>query len=301
MQRILCILFIGSVLIAGCQTESSEIREAESQFEANPTGETYTALIQAYNDRIAELPAGKKRTALLQKAFEASRKQQSSINTMQFAKKLLIANPEHPDREEWLLALGNAYKSLNRQQVLNIFYIDFSKTFPDHEKADEFNNAIRTEEHNVDTLIQSLADNMFNDSLFRLETTLAYNFIDACELYSFMHPDDPKSAEYLHKAAETLRSLRSIPQSLKVYDRIIEEYPDHPRAVQSLFLKAFTYDNNIQQYDSARKYYELFLEKYPEDEFASSAEFLLENLGKSDEELLDVLQKKSGGQGQDTQ
>jgi TolA-binding protein len=46
--------------------------------------------------------------------------------------------------------------------------------------------------------------------------------------------------------------------------------------------------------DKAKAVYEEFLRKYPEDEFAGSAQFLLDNLGKSDDELLEALQKKGG-------
>ena len=59
-----------------------------------------------------------------------------------------------------------------------------------------------------------------------------------------------------------------------------------------MFLKAFTFDNDLKDYENARKYYEEFLAKYPNNEFAESAKFLLDNLGKSDEELRQIIEQK---------
>mgnify|MGYP003453067237 FL=1 len=40
-------------------------------------------------------------------------------------------------------------------------------------------------------------------------------------------------------------------------------------------------------------YYKDYLAKYPNDEFSESAKFLLDNLGKSEEELKKMLEEKS--------
>ncbi|MEN0006956.1 MAG: tetratricopeptide repeat protein, partial [Bacteroidota bacterium] len=77
-----------------------------------------------------------------------------------------------------------------------------------------------------------------------------------------------------------------------IYDQIYENYPDYEKAPQSLFLKAFTQDNDLKRPDEARKLYEEFLERYPEDDFADDTQFLLENLGKDDEEIIKSFQEK---------
>jgi len=53
-----------------------------------------------------------------------------------------------------------------------------------------------------------------------------------------------------------------------------------------MFLKAFTLDSEMQQFDKAKALYEEFIAKHPQDEFADDTKFLLENLGKSDEEII---------------
>lgn len=55
------------------------------------------------------------------------------------------------------------------------------------------------------------------------------------------------------------------------------------------FLEAFTYDNELKEVDVARQLYEQFIDKFPKDELADDAKFLLKNLGKSDDEILQEL------------
>ena len=124
---------------------------------------------------------------------------------------------------------------------------------------------------------------MFQSEEGQLNRQAARNYVDVCEAYALTHPNDPKSADYLHKAAETARAIRTIPKALALYDWILEKYPNHDKAPQALFLKAFTYDNNLNDVENARENYEAFLAKYPEDDFADDTKFLLENLGKTDE------------------
>ena len=53
-----------------------------------------------------------------------------------------------------------------------------------------------------------------------------------------------------------------------------------------MFSTGFIYANNLNQVDSARAAYTLFLEKYPQSELAASAKGELENLGRTPEEII---------------
>ncbi|MCW5920597.1 MAG: hypothetical protein KIS71_12520, partial [Bacteroidetes bacterium] len=68
-------------------------------------------------------------------------------------------------------------------------------------------------------------------------------------------------------------------------------YPKSNRAAYSLFLQGYISENNLEDTLSARKYYNEFLEKYPNNEMAESARFSILNLGKSAE---DVMKKIDG-------
>jgi TolA-binding protein len=59
-----------------------------------------------------------------------------------------------------------------------------------------------------------------------------------------------------------------------------------------MFLKAFTLDDGLKQYDEARKAYEDFIEKYPDNPFADDARFSIQNLGKDVNELIDGFEEE---------
>ena len=78
------------------------------------------------------------------------------------------------------------------------------------------------------------------------------------------------------------------------------EYPDYEKASECLFMKGFIYDNNLQDYEMAKKIYLEFLEKYPDDEFADDAQASIDNLGKSLEEIIQEFEMKNLAEEQDT-
>ena len=134
--------------------------------------------------------------------------------------------------------------------------------------------------------LQEMSKKMYNEETSRLDEEAAEAFIGACETFAKAHPQHDKAAEYLLKAGETARTMKNYPRGIALYDQVISTYPDSPKAAQALFLKGFTLDNDMKQIDQARSIYESFLEKYPNDEFADDTQFLLNNLGKSDDEII---------------
>ena len=96
----------------------------------------------------------------------------------------------------------------------------------------------------------------------------------------------------LHQAGETARSIRNYGKAIEIYDLIYNVFPDYEKAPQALFLKAFTLDNDLKQTEEAKALYEAFLEKHPDNEFADDTQFLLDNLGKDDEEIIQSFQQK---------
>ncbi|MCC6726999.1 MAG: tetratricopeptide repeat protein [Saprospiraceae bacterium] len=110
-------------------------------------------------------------------------------------------------------------------------------------------------------------------------------------LYSDAFPEDSTSMKYLAKAGETARLLQQFDKALEIFSKIEKNYPNTKEAGAAMFMKAFTLDNDLKRLDEAKTAYEAFLQKYPKDEFADDAQFLLKNLGKSPEELIKEFEK----------
>jgi TolA-binding protein len=79
---------------------------------------------------------------------------------------------------------------------------------------------------------------------------------------------------------------------MSLYDWIIQYYPKSDKTASVLFLKGFILDSELSRKEEAKKVYNNFLEKYPGDSLANDVKFLLDNLGKSDQEIIKGLENK---------
>jgi TolA-binding protein len=116
------------------------------------------------------------------------------------------------------------------------------------------------------------------------------------ELYIEKAEADPEGAEapdYLFKAAELSMNVGKTQQAMDLYNKVIYTYPEYEKAPECLFLLAFIYENSLENYGKAKELYELFLEKYPDHDFADDAQFSLQYLGKSPEELMKEFEEKN--------
>ncbi len=101
---------------------------------------------------------------------------------------------------------------------------------------------------------------------------------------------------YLWKSGETARAVQDFQTAERCFVEIYEQHPNSPEASKALFLHAFMADEDQEAFDKAKTLYETFIDKYPDSDFADDARFLLEHLGKSDEEMLEILSKKNAEQ-----
>ncbi len=85
----------------------------------------------------------------------------------------------------------------------------------------------------------------------------------------------------------------SIRKAIKLYDEIVNSFPDSIQAINSLFMIGFLEANELGNFEAARNAYEKFINKYPDHELALSAKAELMNLGKAPEEILQEKLKES--------
>jgi tetratricopeptide (TPR) repeat protein len=100
-----------------------------------------------------------------------------------------------------------------------------------------------------------------------------------------------KRLDYLWKAGETARASRDFQTAESIFKELYENNKDTDLAAKSMFLHAFMCDEDLKDYEKARGIYQNFLTSYPDSDFNDDAQFLLDNLGKSDEEMLELLSK----------
>jgi TolA-binding protein len=294
MRSFLFALIGASLLFVGCTTETkSDIQLAKDAFDADPTEETYSALMEITMAAIRDVEADdavRKEAMLI--GMDASETANNKIQSIGFINTYIKEYSDSEDVPDKLFQLGALLADINKKEAAYTILQGFLAHHSDHEMAAEARKMLPDSLPEIDVRLKQIGESMFDAEKGQLETGSARSFVDACEAYALANPNADNAADYLHKAAETARAMRTIPKALSLYDWILDRYPNHSKAPQALFLKAFTYDNNLGDIESAREHYEAFLAKYPEDDFADDTEFLLENLGKSDEEILEALTKK---------
>jgi len=118
------------------------------------------------------------------------------------------------------------------------------------------------------------------------------NLMNAYEAFAYSNQDDEKAPAYLEKAAEMARSLGKPDKAISYYDLIFKKYPGTIYAPRALFLKAFTTESMLNNKKVAKNLYQMFINEFPDDEFADDAQFLLDNIDKTDEEILKSFDKK---------
>lgn len=161
-----------------------------------------------------------------------------------------------------------------------------------------FTNLIQdySEQPTATTAAQSIMDsvlyNITDAATGRLKPAIAKQYISLTEIYAKSLPDAAESPEQLYKSGEIARSIGDFQKALSIYSTIENFFPQYEKAPKALFMQAFTYAEDLKNEEEARKLYEAFIEKYPEDDFVDDAQILLSTLGKTDEELFQALEKK---------
>ena len=153
----------------------------------------------------------------------------------------------------------------------------------------------KAKETETDSLKESILKQekkVYNSGQNRLQEQDALVLVGLYENFAAENPADSLTPEYLFRASDLSMNLRRPMRTIQLFDHILTEYPDFNKAPAALFLKAFVYEDQLQDYGNAKQYYELFLVKYPNSEFADDAEISLKNLGKTPEELIQEFESK---------
>ncbi|MDP2721759.1 MAG: tetratricopeptide repeat protein [Bacteroidales bacterium] len=141
--------------------------------------------------------------------------------------------------------------------------------------------------------IKQLEDSLFNANTNALDKKKANELSRLYEQWAVENPADEKASDYLLKAADVAMNLNNPRRSIGLFDQILTNYPQSKNASTALFLKAFVYDDQMHDFENAGKFYNEFLEKYPESPFANDAHASLLNLGKTPEELVKEFEKNN--------
>ncbi len=97
-------------------------------------------------------------------------------------------------------------------------------------------------------------------------------------------PDESVSPDSLFQMAQNL--METNPQTAVEYFKLfIQRFPDNERANQAQFLVGFTLSEYMRDYDGAREAFQALIDNYPESDFVDDAQWMIENMGTPPESL----------------
>jgi TolA-binding protein len=96
---------------------------------------------------------------------------------------------------------------------------------------------------------------------------------------------EKKSEEEQYTIANDLYNNQEYEKAIVNFKKVIDWYPKGKFTATSIFLIGFISNNYTKDLDEAKKYYQMFIDKYPDHEMISSAKYELENLGKDIDSL----------------
>jgi tetratricopeptide (TPR) repeat protein len=207
---------------------------------------------------------------------------------------LLREDPAGPDAPELALLLAAVYENQlkDKESALSVFQA-VTLAFPDTDAANKAAERVSEQETGLRERIDLLRTNMFNPQNLVADPAIINSYINSSIAYALLLPKNPESAVVLNQAAENAYYTQQFDRALYLYEWFQTAYPDDLKAPQALFMRAFIYDNDLEQYETAGRLYQEFIEKHPDDDFADDAEVLLENLGKSPEEMMQSLEERA--------
>lgn len=121
----------------------------------------------------------------------------------------------------------------------------------------------------------------------------AETYIALIQSFAASYPKEEKTPELLFRAGDVSVGLKQYEQAITIWDQLIQYYPEHTLHARSLFFKGFVFDTKLSDIERARTAYRLFLDSYPEHELSATASLLLQQLGSTDQELIEPHKKQN--------
>ncbi|MBK9257505.1 MAG: hypothetical protein IPM42_18745 [Saprospiraceae bacterium] len=299
MFRILILTFVVSFL--GCKNDSvpviPEISELEKNYIADPTEDNFLMVITKLSELIRDTDNKDLRKKYIIKGISFSEDAKNTLYYPVFLKEFIRFFPDDEKTSDYLWKLAGIFNEKSEKEIAAILYQGYKKSFPDDKNVKAIPSDLNSEITDIDSMVKGKAEAIFvNPDETGMNTQNIRHYIDICEAVAIAFPKDSLTAEYLFRAAEMSRSIRSFPKALNLYSWITDRYPTYEKASLALFLQGFIFENEFKQKDKAKIYYTRFVETYPQSPMIGDVKFLLENLDKTEEELMKLIEEKQKNQ-----
>jgi TolA-binding protein len=110
--------------------------------------------------------------------------------------------------------------------------------------------------------------------------------LDSYVAFAEHNAGDSLAPFYLYKAVNLSIGVNNGIRAMQLIDQTLNDFPKSGYLPETVFLKAYVYENLLSDYGKASQVYNDFMKKYPNHDLADDAEAALKYLGKSPEEMV---------------
>lgn len=295
---IFCLFPLMFGTFTGCKSDKNqwavpEIEALENEYKANPSDEKFAEIVNKLGELIQDTEGkeGKKRFIL--KGLSFTKENNKDDFHFIFVKEFLKYFHEDKEAADYLWSLSDYLIKNNAIESASILRSGFKNKYPSDRRTEDIKVEVIKSTSEIDPYIKQKAEAIFiNPDETGLNNQAVTNYIDACESIVLAFPKDSMCAEYLFRAAEMARSVRAFPKSLSIYDWLLTSHPEYDKVSLVFFLRGFIYENEMKNKPKAAAVYSKFLEKFPNDPMVSDVRFLLENIDKTEDEMIKLIEER---------
>lgn len=298
-RTVIHVILLISLMLAtiGCQNDAkqsiSAVDRLYQEYELQPNADR----AEVYLDSLESfLRVNIDNTELIQphleKGVKLSMAQGMLSRTSNYILPLLRLYPNLNDRKGYLSKLGDIMYALRKRHASSIVYSELLKAHPGDAELKKKEGLLDSLSLANDDYVQYLFDQILvNPDELGVNKAASLKYVDAVEALALVSPNDDRVPANLYTAAEVARSMRTFPKAMSLYDWLIDTYPKHDKTPNALFIKGFILEQDYNRPDEAKEIYTRFVTDFPDHDMVESAKFLLKNLGKSDQEILQEIEK----------
>ena len=141
--------------------------------------------------------------------------------------------------------------------------------------------------------IQELERQYKINSIKVIDTTTARLMIVKYQEFVGDFSEDSICPVLLKKAGELAVTIGEFSEAIEINQKIINDYPLAKESKNAEFIRGYIYENYLKNYNQAKAIYEEFIRNHPGDELSITAQFSIDNLGKSPDEIIEKLNNDS--------
>lgn len=170
----------------------------------------------------------------------------------------------------------------------------FSCSSPTKKEGEDDTSAKSIKNMSIDNLNKEIKkrEEALNSDTTNMDKRKAAILMEAYATYAERFPNYEEAADRLFKAGELAMGLNHSVEAIKYFDEVYNKFDQYEKRPYALFMKAFVLENQVHQYDQAEEIYKEFIQLYPNHEMADDAQYSIDNMGKSPEELIKQFERK---------